>query len=138
MLFSWQNGSTHVLPENFKFPNTKLSEMIELWLLGNKEKNISPLYAMSSKDFGRHGRTQRNRYSEFKFLMDEVEKIVRIKNCWKGEDEKWNLKLVVKLLDSVRDAFMFGQHRSVDRTMQHTWRTIYKKIRARKLVDASS
>ena len=75
---------------------------------------------------------------EFKFLMDEVEKIVRIKNCWKGEDEKWNLKLVVKLLDSVRDAFMFGQHRSVDRTMQHTWRTIYKKIRARKLVDASS
>lgn len=41
-LFSWQDGSTHVLPENFKFPNTKMSEMIELWLLGNKEKNISP------------------------------------------------------------------------------------------------
>ena len=80
-LFSWQDGSTHVLPENFKFPNTKLSEMIELWLLGNKEKHISPLYAMSSKDFGRHGRTQRNRYNEFKFLMDEVEKIGRIKKC---------------------------------------------------------
>ena len=42
-LFSWQDGSTHVLPENFKFPNTKMSEMIELWLLGNKEK-ISHLY----------------------------------------------------------------------------------------------
>jgi len=69
--------------------------------------------------------------------MDEVEKIGRIKNCWKREGDKWNLKLVVKQQDSVRDAFMFSQHRSVDRTMQHTWRTIYKKVRARKLVDAS-
>ena len=131
-LFSWQDGSTHVLPENFKFPNIKMSEMMELWLLGNKEKKFSPLFAMSSKDMARHGRTCRNRYNEFKFLMEEVERIGRIKNCWKRNDERWDLNLVIKLQDAVREAFMFGQHRSVDRTMQHTWRTIYRKVRAKK------
>ena len=136
-LFSWEDGSSHVLPEGFKFPNTKLSEMIELWLLGNKDLNISPLYAMSSKDFGRFGRTQRNRFNEFKYLMLEVEAIGRVKNCWKREDEKWNLPLVVKLQDSVREAFMFGHNRSVDRTMQHTWRTVYKKVRAQKQSETS-
>jgi len=70
--------------------------------------------------------------------MEEVEKFGRMQNCWKREYEKWNLKLVVKLQDSVREAFMFGQHRSVDRTMQHTWRTIYKKVRAKKLAETPS
>jgi len=45
------------------------------------------------------------------------------------------LNLVIKLQDAVREAFMFGQHRSVDRTMQHTWRTIYRKVRAKKLAE---
>ena len=35
--------------------------MTELQFLGDRVRNISPLYAMSSKDFGRHGRAQRNR-----------------------------------------------------------------------------
>ena len=75
-LFSWEDGSSHVLPEGFKFSNTELSEMIKLCLLGNKDLNISPLYAMSSKDFDTFGKTQRNRFNEFKYLMHEVEAIV--------------------------------------------------------------
>mmetsp|Transcript_22897 Transcript_22897/g.29323 ORF Transcript_22897/g.29323 Transcript_22897/m.29323 type:complete len:266 (-) Transcript_22897:25-822(-) len=109
-LFSWQDGSTHVLP----------------------------IFAMSSKDMARHGRTCRNRYNEFKFLMEEVERIGRNKNCWKRNHERWDLQLVIKLQDAVREAFMFGQHRSVDRTMQHTWRTIYRKVRAKKLAETPS
>jgi len=30
--------------------------MVELWLLGDKDQHISPLYAMPSKEFGGNGR----------------------------------------------------------------------------------
>ena len=77
-LFEW-GGTTHRLPQHYKFPKDEFEDIIDKWFLGDVRQGISPLVPLKKDEFGLFGANNRRRYNECKRLMDEVEKVGKIR-----------------------------------------------------------
>ena len=130
-LFEW-GGTTHRLPQHYKFPKDEFEDIIDKWFLGDVRQGISPLVPLKKDEFGSFGANNRRRYNECKRLMDEVEKVGRICDAWQINDEQWTVQSVSRLKDAIRPEFSFSA-----RSFQNSWLTMYRKVLKRNVERAS-
>ena len=114
------------------FLRDKFEDIIDKWYLGDVRQGISPLVSLKKDEFGSFGANNRRRYNECKRLMDEVEKVGRICDAWKINDEQWTVQSVSRLKDAIRPEFSFSA-----RSFQNSWLTMYRKVPKRNVERAS-
>ena len=119
-----------------------LKEMIDLWLVGNKNEHVPPFRVISRQQvihFDKKGK----RLNDMKAVMRIIKKMAEENGVWKPEnarDNYWNSKTVMDMWNGIYDSVVpylltvtketgcaDSSHKS--RPDAQAWRTTLKKMR---------
>jgi hypothetical protein len=96
-------GSLTPLPQDWKFPSMKWTQLIHNWLLGNEEYIIPPIVYLDVNNVHHcNNGTGDSMRNNMKAMMSIVEKEAREKGCWVEKQQEWTTSAIQNMIDKIR------------------------------------
>jgi hypothetical protein len=137
----FHHGKLNPLPATYQFPFMTPQQLVQNWLLGDREANVPPLKTLRALHvehvgtFSKKDSTKRNKrptgpssWQCMQAYMEVVEKLGKAKGCWKDSNKDWNYVNVNALWTSVGPLLMEKYMAKSNRKKELSWKTVYNKM----------
>jgi len=127
-------GAFHMLPEGWRVPSMTFVQFISMWLTGDKENGVPPLYKVTIHHLKEHATQPRRVRSDFQYIMSHVARIGTSRNVWYGyNNHEWTTGQTLILYEHIYHKFCYphkGKKR--ERFDEFSWRTVVNLVRNHK------
>jgi len=122
----YHHGTLTPLPPYCKLSTMTCFQCILCWFIGDPQRNIPPLHAISSKDC-RHLKFGNSTRNKMKCFMRIVEREAREKEVWIEDMGDANEELVYHLWYAIKHDFT-AKYANTKRKNELTWSTVYSRM----------
>ncbi|KAG7363926.1 hypothetical protein IV203_037128 [Nitzschia inconspicua] len=134
-MHSW-GGRLHLVPQDFAFPNSWSQIAWQYWMCGDRQKQYPPLRILSKNDMS--NTNMQKRLSDFRYLMQLVEKRVEEKGKWIAHPSIEQANEMFEAGKDVLDISEVSEKGRKRRGEQMKWSTMVNRVRNKRKTQRTS